>query len=508
MQGSVAIRVLIIVSHGGQRMAVAARKREAVDVHNRWATFAVVSVAQFMVILDASIMNVALPSIQRGLHFSQVDLQWVINIYVLMFGGFLLLGGRAGDLFGRRRMFIIGLILFSLASFAGGLAQSPAWLVIARGVQGLGAAIISPVALAIVSSTFPEGAERNRAVGIFGSLAGAGGAVGVLLGGILTTELGWQWVLFVNVPIGLLAAVATPRFVAADHPADRRHGFDLWGAVTITGSLVSLVYGVVKAPQDGWGSATTIGFLSLAAVLLAAFVAIELRTSTPLVRLGIFRTRNLTVADVAGMLGGAGMFAMFFFLSLYMQIVLRYSALQTGIRYLPLAVTIIVSAGLTSQLVTRFGYKYIMMTGMFLAAAGLFLLTQIRVAGTFQQDVLPAMLIVAFGLGMTFVPLQIASVTGVEPREIGLASGLVNAFLQIGGAIGLAVLSTISTSEFNGVIRRVHGPTAYPTALVDGFHHAFLAGGILLAAGAVLVLVLLPQGGHGEAGTLDEPLVA
>jgi EmrB/QacA subfamily drug resistance transporter len=466
---------------------------------NPWATFAVAAVAQFMVVLDASIMNVALPSIQRALHFSQSDLQWVINIYVLMFGGFLLLGGRAGDLFGRKRMFIIGLVFFSLASFAGGLSNSAGFLVIARGIQGLGGAIISPIALAIVSSTFAEGADRNRAVGIFGSLAGAGGAVGVLLGGFLTQDFGWQWVLFVNVPIGLLAAVASFRFIPADVLPDIREGFDLLGAFTITAGLVSLVYGVVQAPTHGWSSVQTLGFLVAAVVLIAAFIVIELRSASPLVDLSIFKKRNITVANLAGGLGGAGMFAMFFFLSLYMQIVLKYDALQTGLRYLPLALTIIVSAGITAQLVTRFGYKYIMAVGMGIAAAGLLWLTQIRVLGSFQHDVLAGMLVFAFGLGMTFVPLQIASVSGVAPSQIGLASGLVNAFLQIGGAIGLAMLSTISTTEFNGVIHTLHTPLAYPTALVDGFQRAFLAAAILLGAGGLLVAFFMPQGGDTES---------
>jgi EmrB/QacA subfamily drug resistance transporter len=461
-----------------------------------WPAFAVASVAQFMVILDASIMNVALPSIQRGLNFSPSDLQWVINIYVLMFGGFLLLGGRAGDLFGRRTMFIIGLVLFSVASLAGGFAQSSAWLIVARGVQGLGGAIISPVSLAIVSSAFAEGPERNRAVGIFGSLAGAGGAAGVLLGGILTQDFGWEWCLFVNVPIGLVTAVVAPRFVQADVLPEKRGGFDLPGAFTITASLVALVYGVVKAPSEGWTSGTTIGFIGAAAVLFALFLVIEVRTREPIVDLGIFRIRNLAVADLAGMLNGAGMFAMFFFLSLYMQDVLKFDPLQTGVRYLPLALTIMVSAGITSQLVTRFGYKYVMAIGMGLAAVGLFLLTQIRVAGTYPHDVLPAMLIVAFGLGMTFVPLQIASVTGVKESEIGLASGLVNAFLQVGGAVGLAVLSTIWATKMKGVLATNHTALAFPTAQVAGFHNAFLAGCILMAIGALVVLFFLPQGGY------------
>jgi EmrB/QacA subfamily drug resistance transporter len=489
-------------------MATVTQARATSHAINPWATFAVAAVAQFMVVLDASIMNVALPSIQRGLHFSQSDLQWVINIYVLMFGGFLLLGGRAGDLFGRKRLFIIGLIFFSLASFAGGLANSAGFLVIARGIQGLGGAIISPISLAIVSSTFAEGAERNRALGIFGSLAGAGGAVGVLLGGILTQDFGWQWVLFVNVPIGLLAALAAIHFIPTDKLPDIREGFDLLGAFAITAGLVSLVYGVVKAPENGWGSGATFGFLGAAVVLIAAFIVIELRSAAPLVKLDIFKKRNVTVANLAGGLGGAGMFAMFFFLSLYMQIVLHYDALQTGIRYLPLALMIIVSAGITAQLVTRFGYKYIMAIGMAIAAAGLLLLTQIRVLGSFQHDVLAGMLIFAFGLGMTFVPLQIASVSGVPPSEIGLASGLVNAFLQVGGAIGLAVLSTISTTEFNGVIHTLHTPLASSIALVDGFQRAFLAAAILLGAGGLLVACFMPQGGDMEsAGETEEDAV-
>ncbi|MBV9281701.1 MAG: MFS transporter [Chloroflexi bacterium] len=483
--------------------------------YNPWITFAVAAVAQFMVVLDASITNVALPSIQRGLHFSPADLQWVVNIYTLLFGGFLLLGGRAGDLFGRRRLFILGLLGFSLASLAGGLAQSAGWLVAARSVQGLGAAIIAPVTLAIVGSTFAEGAERNKAVGIFGALAGVGGAAGVLLGGVLTTDFGWRWVLFVNVPIGLLTAVAAPRFIPPDRLPERRGGFDLLGATAITAGLLALVYGVVKAPDNGWGSATTLGFLGGAALLILAFIAVELRASTPLVRLGIFKTRNVTVADVAGMLGGSGAFATFYFLSLYMQTILRYSALEAGVRFLPFALTVIVAAGLTSRLVTRAGYKYVMVVGLAITTAGLILLTRIRPDSSYGADVLPAIITIAFGFGMFLLSAQIASVTGVRPSEIGLASGLVNAFQQIGRAVGLAVLISISTTEFNGVLKTAHGATAYPTALVDGFQHAFLAGGILAAAGAALVLFLLPQGGfehaHGRAEREAEetaPIVA
>jgi len=481
-------------------MAVLRPDAQPAPTRNPWTTFAVVSVAQFMVILDASITNVALPSIGRGLGVGQTDLQWVVNIYVLMFGGFLLLGGRAGDLFGRRRMFMIGLVLFSLASLAGGFSHSIEWLIAARGIQGLGAAIISPVALAIVSSTFAEGADRNRALGIFGSLAGAGGAAGVLLGGILTTSFGWQWVLFVNVPIGLVAAVVASRIVAPDVVSRVRGGFDLPGALSVTVALVLLVYGVVKAPESGWTSLATLGYLGAAAALLAVFVTIELRTKHPLVRLGIFKIHNLAVADAAGMVTGAGMFAMFFFLSLYMQMVLHYSALEAGVRYLPLAVTISVSAAITSQMVTRFGYKYVMIAGMALVAAGLLLLTRISAQDSYGAVVLPALLVFSTGMGMTFVPLQISSVTGVTPAEIGLAAGLINACIQIGGAVGLAALSTVSTTEFNGVVAQAHSAAAYPAAMIAGFQHAFEAGAALLAVGAVLVVLFLPQGGaHVEA---------
>jgi MFS family permease len=372
-------------------------------------------------------------------------------------------------------------------------------LVAARGIQGLGAAIIAPVTLAIVGSTFAEGAERNKAVGIYGALAGVGGAAGVLLGGILTTDFGWRWVLFVNVPIGLLAAIAAPRFIPADRLPERRGGFDLLGAATITGGLLALVYGVVKAPDNGWGSATTLGFLTAAALLILAFIVVELRASAPLVRLGIFKTRNVTVADVASMLGGSGASATFYFLSLYLQVVLHYSALDAGIRFLPFGLTVIVAAGLTARLVTRVGYKYVMVVGLVITAGGLTLLTRVKADGAYGTDVLPAMVIIAFGFGMFLLSAQIASVTGVRPSEIGLASGLVNAFQQIGRAVGLVALISISTTEFNGVLKTVHTPAAYPTALVDGFQHAFLAGGVLAAAGALLVLFLLPQGGSEQS---------
>jgi EmrB/QacA subfamily drug resistance transporter len=454
-----------------------------------------------MIVLDISIINVALPSIQRGLKFSVEDLQWVINIYVLLFGGFLLLGGRAGDLLGRRRLFMGGMALFSLASLAGGLAQSPGWLVAARAVQGLGGAIISPVALAIVSSSFAEGAVRNRALGIYGALAGFGGALGVLLGGILTDNFGWQWVLFVNVPIGLAVILLTPLFI----PATRGHAaggsFDLLGAISVTAGLCLLVYGVVKAPDNGWGSGQTIGFFAAALALLVVFLVTELRSRAPLVRLGIFRNRSLAVANVLGFLTGLVIFGMFFFLSLYEQIVLGYSPLKAGLSYLPLALAIVVAAGVASGLVTRFGFKYIIAIGMALSTLGLLLFLGIPVTGSYAAHLLPGMLVVGVGLGFIFVPLQIAAVGGVQPQELGLASGLINASQQMGGAIGLAVLSTISTTRFNHVLAADHlrlsslAPfgqlAATAPARVDGYHYAFAACAIVLAVGLVLALSLL-----------------
>jgi len=470
--------------------------------HRPWATFSLASIAQLMIILDVSIINVALPSIQRGLHFSNADLQWVVNIYVLLFGGFLLLGGRAGDLWGRRRLFMVGMALFTTASLFGGLAQNGGWLVAARAAQGLGGAIISPVAFAIVTSLFPEGPQRNKAVGIYGALAGFGGALGVLLGGVLTSGFGWQWVLFVNVPIGIIAIILSPIFIPESRGVAARGSFDLLGAVSVTAGLIALVYGVVKAPDKGWTSGQTIGSFALAAVLLIAFLVIEMRSSAPLLRLGIFRIRSLAVANGLGFLAGLVIFSMFFFLSLYLQIVLGYSALKTGLSYLPLAFMIIFTAGLASVLVTRFGLKSILAFGMLLSTLGMALFTRLPLHGNYGADILPGMLLVAAGLGFVFVPLSIAAVAGVQPAEVGLASGLINASQQIGGAIGLAILSTISNQRFNDLIKGARGPEAYFSALVGGYHNAFDASTIVLAVGIVLTLGLLPGGGQGAGRSI------
>ena len=448
------------------------------------------AMTQFVIVIDASIVNVALPSIGRHLHFSRDDLSWVVNAYTLTFGGFLLLGGRMADLLGRRRMFMLGLVLFSLASLGGGLAQSEGWLITARAIQGLGAAIVSPAALSILTNTFSEGAERNRALGIWGAVAGAGGAVGVLLGGILTSGLSWRWVLFVNVPIGIAAATFAPRLLPESRSGDEAQTFDIPGAVTVTAGLALLVYGVVQAVNDGWGSTATLLRLAGAAVLLVAFLVIELRQRHPIMPFSIFRLRTLRGANIVGLLIGMALFSMFFFISLYLQDVLHYSAIKTGISYLPLAVGIIVSAGGASVLVTRLGFKPTLIAGLVLIAAGLLWFSRVHTpGGSYLSDVLGPSLLAAFGLGFAFVPVTIAAVTGIEPDEAGLASGLINTSQQVGGALGLAILATVANSRTQSLLHA--GVHSASVALTKGFDRAFLVGAGFALAGAVLAAVMV-----------------
>jgi EmrB/QacA subfamily drug resistance transporter len=448
------------------------------------------AMTQFVVVIDAAIVNVALPSIGAHLHFSRDDLSWVVNAYTLTFGGFLLLGGRLADLLGRRRMFMGGLVLFSLASFAGGLAQSEPWLITARAVQGLGAAIVSPAALSIITNTFAEGAERNRALGIWGAVAGAGGAAGVLLGGILTSGLSWRWVLFVNVPIGITAALLAPRFLAESRAEDGAKTFDFPGAVTVTAGLSLLVYAVVDAVNAGWGSTATILRLAGAAALLVAFVLIELRTRDPLMPFSIFRLRTLRGANIVGLLIGMSLFSMFFFISLYLQDVLGYSPIKTGISYLPLAVGIIISAGVASQLVTRFGFKPPLIAGLLLIAGGLLWFAQVPgTGGSYWADILGPSLLAAVGLGFSFVPVTIAAVSGIKPHEAGLASGLINTSQQVGGALGLAILATVANSRTQDLFHS--GVHSASIALTKGYERAFLFGAGFAIAGAILAAVLI-----------------
>jgi EmrB/QacA subfamily drug resistance transporter len=457
---------------------------------NKWLALALLATAQFVVVLDASIVNVALPSIGKDLNFSQNNLSWVINAYTLTFGGFLLLGGRLADLLGRRRLFVAGLILFSLASLAGGLAQSELWLISARAVQGLGAALVSPAALSIVTTTFKEGAERNTALGVWGAVAGSGGAAGVLLGGMLTEWAGWQWVLFVNVPIGLAAAFIAPRLLAESRDTEATRHFDVSGAIAVTAGLAIGVYALVDANNAGWTSTQTLGLGAISILLLAAFVAIESRSRQPLVPFSIFRLRSLRGSNVVGLLVGMSLFSMFFFISLYVQQVLGYSALKTGLAYLPLAFTIIISAGLASQLVTKIGFKPTLIAGLLFITVGLLWFSRVSApGGTYLGDVLFPSLLAAVGLGLAFVPVTIGAVTGTKPDEAGLASGLINTSQQVGGALGLAILSSLANSRTHSVV--AGGERNPLVALTEGFQTAFLVGAGFAAAGAILAAVLI-----------------
>jgi EmrB/QacA subfamily drug resistance transporter len=454
----------------------------------RWLALVLLAAAQFVVVLDASIVNVALPSIGSALHFSQDNLSWVVNAYTLTFGGFLLLGGRMADLLGRRRMFIAGLVLFAGASLAGGLAQSDVWLIAARAVQGLGAALLSPAALSLVTVLFEEGADRNKALGVWGAVAGSGGAAGVLLGGMLTEWAGWEWVLFVNVPIGIAAAFLAPRLLPESRNEGHRH-FDIAGAVSVTAGLSLLVYSLVNANQAGWGSTTTLGLLAIAIALIIGFVFIERNTRAPLVPFpGIFRVRTIRGINVTGLLIAMALFSMFFFISLYMQQVLGFDALKTGIAYLPLAVGIIISAGIASTLTTRFGVKPVLVAGLILTAIGLYWFSLISPEGSYVGDILFPALISAFGLGLSFVPMTIAAVAGVEPHEAGLASGLINTSQQVGGALGLAILAAIANTRTDSL---TESGSSLPVALTEGFQIALLVGAGFAVLGAILALLLV-----------------
>jgi EmrB/QacA subfamily drug resistance transporter len=451
------------------------------------AALALLAAVQFVVILDASIVNVALPSIGLDLGFSQDDLSWVVNAYTLVFGGFLLLGGRMADLLGRRWLFISGLLLFGLASLLGGLSSTEGQLIAARALQGLGAALVSPAALSILTTTFAEGAERNKAMGVWGAVAGSGGAVGVLLGGILTEGLGWEWVLFVNVPITLAAAALTPGILPeSKNPSTGR--FDIAGAITITAGISMLVYALVDANNAGWDSAQTIGLILGSLALIGAFVWTELRTPAPLVPFSIFRNRTLTGANVTAILVAMSLFSMFFFVTLYMQLVLGYEPLKAGLAYLPLSAGIIVSAGIASGLTTRLGFKPILASGLVLVSIGLYWFSKVDAGGTYVGDVLFPSIVAAVGLGFAFVPLTIASVSGVQPQEAGLASGLINTSQQVGGALGLAILVAVANSVTGDAAT---SPQPDPTALTEGFQAAFLVGSGMALAGVLLTLTLI-----------------
>jgi len=469
--------------------------------NRKWLALALLSVVQFMVVLDIAIVNVALPSIQVDLGFSQENLQWVISAYALVFGGFLLLGGRSADLLGRRRIFLGGLAVFTLSSLFAGLAWSEASLITARAFQGLGAAIITPAALSILSTTFHEGRERNIALGVWGAVGGFGAAAGVLMGGILTDALSWEWIFFVNVPVGVLAIVLAP--ILLDESRDARvKTFDLPGAVLVTAGLSSLVYAITQAGQEGWLAGRTIGFAAASLILLAGFVGWELRHPEPLMRFGLLRTKTVAGANVAGFIMGTALFSMFLMLTLYMQQVLGYSAMKTGVAYLAVAGTAIIWSGVAAQLVTRVGVKPVLVSGMTFLTAGLILFTQVSVGGSYVTELLPGFLLIGVGIGFSYVPITIAALAGVEPAEAGLASGLINTSQQIGGALGIAALSTIATSRTDDA---VSAGTAVPSALVDGFTGAFVAGAIIAGMGIVAALTLIRRDELEQPQEVAEP---
>ena len=467
----------------------------------RWQALAIVCVAFFMTVLDVSIVNVALPSIQHHLHFSQTGLQWVITAYAITFGGFLLLGGRAGDILGRKRMFLIGVVLFSTASLVCGLSTSAGVLVAARAVQGLGAAVVSPATLSIITTTFEEGAERNKALGIWGAMGGSGAAAGVLFGGILTKYLGWEWIFFVNVPVGALVLAFAPGIVRESKAPGERQGFDVVGASTVTGGIALLVYAISKAPVDGWGSTETILLLVAAVVVLAFFLVWETRVPSPIMPLSIFRIRTLAGANIVGLLLGASIFADFFLLTLYVQNVLHFSALKTGVTFLATAGTTVVVAALSQWLTTQFGPRPVMAAGLALNTGGLIWYAQIPVHGSYAHDLLGGYIMFGFGLALAFIPVSIAALAGVGPRDAGLASGLLNTSQQVGGAIGVAIASSVAVSRATHLLKSGHSQAA---ALTSGYALAFWVIAGISAAGIVAALALV----RDEEVVVEEPVQA
>jgi EmrB/QacA subfamily drug resistance transporter len=458
------------------------------DSRTRWLALIVLCLATLMIVLDTTIVNVALPSIRADLGFSETSLAWVVNAYVLTFGGLLLLGGRLGDLYGHRRLFLIGITLFTLASLVCGLSMSQGMLVTARAVQGIGGAVTSAVSLSLTMTLFTEPAERAKAMGIFGFVASGGGSIGVLLGGVLTDSLDWHWIFLVNLPIGVLVVALALRLLPASHGAAVSGRLDVAGAVTVTSALMLAVYAIVNGNQNGWTSLQTLGLLAVAAALLAAFVAIESRVDAPLMPLGLLRLRNVAFANLAGVLWAAAMFAWFFLSALYLQLVLGYTPLQVGLAFLPGNLVMgALSIGVSAKLVMRFAIKPPLAAGLLVAATGLLLFARAPVDGSYVVDVLPGMLLLGFGAGIAFNPILLAAMSDVSPEEAGLASGFVNTAFMMGGAVGLAVLASIAASRTDTLTTSGNGPLA---ALTGGYHAAFVAGA-LCAAGAAAVGALL-----------------
>jgi EmrB/QacA subfamily drug resistance transporter len=466
------------------------------DTQRRWVAFYVLCLGTLMVVLDTTIVNVALPSIRESLGFSEASLAWVVNAYMLTFGGFLLLGGRLGDLYGHRRVFILGIALFTLASIACGLSTTQEMLISARAVQGVGGALASAVGLSLIMTLFTEPMERARAMGITGFVASGGGAVGVLLGGVLTDVLNWHWIFLVNVPVGVLVCALMVRLVPESHNDGAPRRLDVLGAVTITASLMLAVDAVVNTTEYGWTSGRTLGLLAVAAALFASFVVVESRQSAPLMRFSMFRSRSLATANVVGVLWAAGMFAWFFMSALYLQQVLGYDALEVGLAFLPANVVMAVcSVSVSARLVMRFGFRIPLVAGLATAAVGLLLFARAPVGGSFAVDVLPSMVLLGLGAGIAFNPVLMAAMNDVAPEDSGLASGLVNTSFMMGGALGLAVLASIAASGADG--------STAPAALLDGYHAAFLVGAVLAGLAAAIGGAGLrgrPRAGTHESG--------
>ncbi|HZQ82036.1 MAG TPA: MFS transporter [Gaiellaceae bacterium] len=458
----------------------------------RWFALGLIVAAQFMVVLDVAIVNVALPSIRTDLHFSQESLQWVITAYSILFGGVLMLGGRLSDLLGRRRLFVAGLLLFTVSSLLDGLAWSEGSLIAFRSAQGLGAALLSPAALSILTTTFTEGRERNLALGIWGAASGSGGAAGVLLGGALTTALSWSWIFFINVPVGILVMTLTP-FLLRESRADLQHRhFDFAGAATVTSGLMVLVYALTRAAQHGWGTWETAGLLAAATALVGSFFAIEARSKAPLLPLRIFRLRTLSASNVSGLLMGGAIFAQFFLLTLYMQEVLHYSALKTGVAYIGLTLTIVAFSAVAQAAATRFGVRPVLPLGLALSTAALVLYAQLPVHGHYFANLFPAFILSGLGLALAFVPMSIGALTGVTQTDAGVASGLINTSQQIGGAIGVAIVTTIATTVTSHYVSAHPGTNTFSgAALTHGFEIAFYVLAAIAGAGAVLAAVML-----------------
>ncbi len=468
-------------------------------------TLLLLCAVQFLDIVDSSIMNVALPSIRSDLGFTQQSLQWVLSGYVLTYGGFLLLGGRAADLLGRRRLLVAGTSLFAVSSLAGGLAPNAGMLIAARVVQGVGAAMMAPAGLSILTTTFTEGRDRTKALGVWGAISGLAAAAGVFLGGVLSEGPGWRWVLYVNIPVCVIIVAAAYRLVSGERGRTRFADFDVLGAILVTSGMLLLVYALVKAPDEGWGTARTTGELGTAGLLLAAFVVNERRNRNPLFPFSIFRIKGLAAADATQLIAFAGFISMFFFLTLYMQNVLGYSPIQAGSAYLPVTLGIVIAAGMSTQLIPRIGTRPVIVAGTLIAAAGMFYLARVPLGGSYVTDLLPGLAVMSIGLGAVFVTVTTAANAGVPADKSGLAAGLINTSLQLGSALGLAIFSAIATARTNDLLA---GHTAPVEALTAGFQRAILAGGVFLLAAAVIALRATNTRGELAAGPAREPVPA